>query len=225
MEASMSKETWTTILLCLVLGSVGSFAWWLQLRPPLQADVTALAGLPDQIAQWSSSDVSLDAAVESELRADLNLQRVYYEPTGEMLWLYIGYYGTAAGGRPEHTPRGCYVGANWGIESSRVLEPAPHPPLRLNEYLVTRADERRLVHFWYRSHRSTGLLGGLDQNLDRLIGRLVDGRSDGALIRISTPLRGDDVVGARSRLLSFASSLDPLLADRWPAEHEVSRGS
>jgi len=62
------------------------------------------------------------------------------------------------------------------------------------------------------------MVGGLDQNIDRLLGRLLEGRADGALIRVSTPIQKDDVVGARGRLLSFGSSLDPLLAERWPEE-------
>ena len=60
------------------------------------------------------------------------------------------------------------------------------------------------------------MLGGLDQNLDRLLGRLLEGRADGAFVRISTPL--DDEVLARGRLLSFAARLDPLFAERWPVE-------
>jgi hypothetical protein len=66
------------------------------------------------------------------------------------------------------------------------------------------------------------MLGGWHQNVDRFVGRLTHGRADGALIRISTPLSGGDVIGARGRLLGFASALDPLLAERWPTESEAS---
>jgi hypothetical protein len=77
------------------------------------------------------------------------------------------------------------------------------------------------VHFWYRSAQRTGMLGGWDQNADRFVGRLTDGRADGALVRISTPISGDDEISARGRLLGFASVLDPLLAERWPTESEA----
>ncbi|MCH2187959.1 EpsI family protein, partial [Myxococcota bacterium] len=84
-----------------------------------------------------------------------------------------------------------------------------------------REGQTRLVHFWYRSHRRTGMVGGLDQNIDRMIGRLMDGRADGALIRVSTPITGEDEVSARGRLLAFGAALDPILAERWPTEQEV----
>jgi EpsI family protein len=207
-----------TLLLCVLLVGVGAFAWWLQLRPALGVDASALAALPAQIGDFSSRDVPLEAAEEAELRADLNLQRLYLDPNGDAVWLYIGYYGTARGGRPEHTPRGCYTGAGWGIASTRVLDADPATGLRVNEYVVERDGEHQLVLFWYRSHRKTGLLGGLDQNLDRLLGRLSQGRADGALIRLSTAIEAGDEAAARSRLLALAARLDPLLAARWPEE-------
>jgi len=217
----MNSSNLGTAILIVVLLAVGGFAWSLQLQPTLEIDASALATLPSRIDTYDGHDIPLESTVESVLRADFNLQRAYTS-AGSVVWLYIGYYGTARGGRPEHTPRGCYTGAGWGIESARSLRVVPNGELRVNEYLVERSGERRLVHFWYRSAQRTGMLGGWDQNLDRFMGRLSDGRADGALIRISTPLNGDDEIGARGRLLGFASALDPLLAERWPTESEAS---
>lgn len=205
--------------LSLLLVAVGALAWWLQLQPALVPDPSALVHLPPRIGAWESLDIPLDPSVESILRADFNLQRVYQDPAGRIVWVYLGYYGTRRGGRPEHTPRGCYTGAGWGIEHTRTLVADAGSELRVNEYRVERDGERRLVQFWYRSHRRTGMLGGLDQNVDRLLGRLLEGRADGALLRISTPLATlDDEVSARSLLLSFASALDAEVGARWPTE-------
>jgi hypothetical protein len=88
----------------------------------------------------------------------------------------------------------------------------------VNEFVAERDGERRLVHYWYRSWRRTGIVGGLDQNLDRLAGRLLQGRADGALVRISASLDGVDEVELRSRLLAFGAALEPLLATHWPRE-------
>jgi len=216
----MKSANLGTAILIVTLVATGGFAWSLQLQPPLEIDASALATLPTQIDVYDGEDVPLESTVESVLQADFNLQRAYYG-AGSLVWLYVGYYGTTRGGRPEHTPRGCYTGAGWGIESARTLRVAPGAALRVNEYLVERDGERRLVHFWYRSARRTGMLGGWDQNVDRFLGRLTGGRADGALIRISTPLSGGDEIGARGRLLGFASALDPLLAERWPTEAEA----
>ncbi len=214
----MSRDQLSTALLCAVLVAVGALAWALTLRGAPVVDASALATLPREIDGWRSEDLPIDSVVENALRADFNLQRAYRSSEGGVVWLYLGYYGTGRGGRPEHTPRGCYTGAGWGIPESRVVRADPQGELAMNEYVVERDRERRLVLFWYRSHRRTGMLGGIDQNLDRLAGRLLEGRADGALIRLSTPLRSGETEAARSRLLSFALSLDPLIGERWPTE-------
>ncbi len=216
----MKSARLSTAILSVALLATGGLAWKLQLQPALEIDASALAALPMRIDVYDGIDVSLESTVESLLRADFNLQRAYHG-AGSLVWLYVGYYGTARGGRPEHTPRGCYTGAGWGIESARTLRASPEGALRVREFLVERDGERRLVHYWYRSRRRTGMVGGWDQNVDRLVGRLTSGRADGALIRISTPLGDGDEVGARGRLLGFASVLDPLIAERWPVESEA----
>ena len=214
----MTREQVTTGLLCVALLIVAALAWGLALRPAPRVDASPLATLPREIEEWTARDIPLDSQVESVLRADFNLQRAYRDSGGGLIWLYLGYYGTGRGGRPEHTPRGCYTGAGWGIAEARVLSADPDADLSVNEYVVERDGERRLVVFWYRSHRRTGMVGGLDQNLDRLLGRLFAGRADGALVRLSTRLRPGQEESARSRLLSFARVLDPLLGERWPRE-------
>jgi EpsI family protein len=209
------------VSLVVLMLVVGAAAWWLRLGPQLRADVAPLNDLPLHVGSWKAEELPIGSAVESVLRADLNLQRAYHSPTGDVVWLYVGYYGTERGGRPEHTPRGCYTGAGWGIAAARTLDIDPHGPLRVNEYLVEREGQRRLVHFWYRSHRTTGLLGGLDQNLDRFLGRLLDRRADGALIRISTPLDDGGETAARSRLSAFGSVIDPMIGAHWPTERDA----
>lgn len=207
-----------TFLPLALLGS-GVLAWSIQFRPPLVVNVQPLAELPTRIGSWRAvEDLPMEPAVEAELGADLNLQRAYVGPAAAPVWLYIGYYGTDRGGRPEHTPQGCYPGQGFAISETRVLEVSPAGKLHVNEFLVERSGDRQLVHFWYRSHLRTGMLGGLDQNLDRLIGRIAHGRADGALIRLSTEIGPDGEIEARSRLIAFASELDPLLGPHWPSE-------
>ncbi len=216
----MTRDRLTLAALCVVLVALGALAWVLSLRPALQPQAETLQQLPRSIGGWEGSNVPLENNVESVLQADFNLQRAYQHPTGATIWLYIGYYGTARGGRPEHTPRSCYTSAGWGIARSRTIPVAGQ--LRVRELLVEQPGQRRLVHYWLRSWRRTGMVSGFEQNLDRLRGRLGGGRADGALVRLSTPLDVDEEA-ARSRLIAFATELDPLLAQRWPEEVASSR--
>ncbi len=210
------SERVALILLCAALVAGGGFAWWMRLQPPLEVDVTPLASLPRQVDAWDSIELEVDDRVADELDADFNVQRAYRHPTGQLIWLYVGYYSTERGGRPEHTPRGCYTGAGWELLETRVL---PVADGSIREFLVERGGEHRLVHFWFRSHRRGGLTGGVDLGVDRVIGKLTTGRADGALIRISTPIASRaDAAAARSRLASFRSGLVGQIERRWPVE-------
>jgi EpsI family protein len=198
---------------------VGIAVWWLQLRPALAVDASRLGALPREQDGWRGEAVALEDTVERILRADFNLQRVYTHPDhAEPVWLYVGYYGTERGGRPEHTPHQCYPSAGWRIESERRLDAAP----RANEWVVSQDGQRQLVWFWYQSFRRTGMLGDLELSLDHLAGRLTAGRGDGSLVRLSTPLAPDEPA-ARERLRHFAEALAPQLAERWPNEFPTGR--
>ena len=212
----MKHETITTILLALALLVVGAVAWGLALRPRLSVDATTLSALPTHLGSWESEDVPLEAFAESILRADYNVQRLYRNEFGDVVWVYFGYYGTERGGTPDHTPRVCFTAQGWQIEDHAVVEVAGE--LRVNELVVSLGDERQLVHYWFRSFRTTGLLGDFDRTFDRLLGRLFHDRADGSLVRISTPIEDGDRDSARTRLLAFDTSFDALLAAHWPRE-------
>jgi EpsI family protein len=213
----VSRDTVTTAGLAAALALVGLVAWTLALRPSPLVDVGPLESMPSRLGAWRADEVPLESGVESILQADFNLQRRYANAFGDVVWVYVGYYGTARGGRPEHTPSACYRAHGWEIEEHRVLDAGGG--LRVNELVVSLEGERQLVHYWFRSFRSTGLRGGLDQLLDHLVGRVVHQRADGSLVRISTPLADEDErLAARSRLLQFATAFDAMLADHWPRE-------
>ncbi len=232
----MKRALGSTSLLVALLIGVGAVSWWFQLRPPLDVDAAPLMALPKRLGSWDAIDVPLEESVESILRADANLQRAYVQPLGPMVFLYVGYYGTERGGRPEHTPEVCFHSQGWDIEEQRTLtvdagsgasgspgRDAGARSFRINEFVVEQQGQRHLVEFWYRSHRSTGMLGPFDQALDRLLGRLFDGRSDGSLVRISTPIANGDLVEARSFLLQFAAIVDEELGRHWPLEMAAAR--
>ena len=131
----------------------GALDWVLWLKPPLRVDAAPLAALPESLDGWQGRDIPLEGTVESMLQADFNLQRVYAHPLGDAIWIYVGYYGTARGGRPEHTPPVCFKAHGYRILDRRVVSLDPARGLRANEMLVAYGGHRELVLYWYRSHR------------------------------------------------------------------------
>jgi len=61
-----------------------------------------------------------------------NVYRRYADADGRVIQLYIGYYGTAKGGRPSHVPQYCYTGHGYSIETWENLQ---RPDGRPNEFV------------------------------------------------------------------------------------------
>ncbi len=220
----MSDRTSTIAAVALLL-LAGMAAWWFQLRPALEPAPASLAALPFHLSSFEGIDSPVGDNVEEMLRADFNVQREYLHPLGQVVWLYIGYYGTQRGGTPEHTPHACYVAHGWKVIEEQTLITDAASGHSAVEYLVESRGQQQLVLYWYRSYRSTGLLSTLALQLDHIVGKLAEGRGDGALIRLSTPLIGVDRTAARALLMSFARELEPELAKVWPTEKPASAPS
>ncbi len=209
--------------MALALLLVGVVSWRIHLRTPLEVEATSLAELPLQIDLWRGEEIPLRSGIEEMLDADYNLQRTYVHPLGGVVWLYVGYYGTTRGGRPEHTPWLCYPSNGWKIMRRDIVTLRRDERLRASEIVVEKGGERRLVHFWYQSYRRAGMLGGFDQALERLRNQLLEGRADGSLVRLSAPIAGpEEEASARARLISFSREIVPLLRQHWPRERPRS---
>lgn len=213
-----------SLVLAAFLLAVAGAAWWLMLRPELRVDAAPLDTLPQQLAGLRGSDMSISSDAESMLRADHHVARAYTHALGDVVWAYVGYYGTRRGGRPEHLPATCYQAHGWEILGRRAVDLEASGQRRAVEMVVRRPGEERLVYFWFRSHRRTGMVNGLELTWDHLVGRLADDRADGALVRVSTPVHDGDLVTARSRLAGFGAAFDHALDGRWPNEAPVTSG-
>jgi len=215
----MDSERKLLVALAVALVLTGAVSWHAYLRPTLSVDPASLGSIPHRIGPWSGADHPVDGGVERMLAADYNLQRTYAHPVGDIVWFYVGYYGTERGGRPEHTPWVCYPTNGWKIVRRDVVTTPGVEDWQANELVIEKDGSRRLVHFWYQSYRRTAMTGGVDQAVDRLLGRLFDGRADGSLVRISTPVSDRSAeTAARSRLFAFGREVVPLLREHWPTE-------
>jgi EpsI family protein len=215
----ISQSAFVSIMLILVFA--GCAVWWLQFRTPIELDPSSINRISLSLDRWQGEDISLSDGVERMLRADSQIQRRYQRPNGDLVWLYVGYYGTERGGRPEHTPWACYPSAGWvilsSIETSLSSDSSETLGSRLNELVVELSGARRLVHFWYQTHRTRKIASETGLTLDHVLGLLSpSGRADGALVRLSTPIDQAGIEAARQRLRDFSAAIALDLSENWP---------
>lgn len=204
------------MLVLAMLLLTGLVSWWLLLRPATDHDPLSLDALPAELNGWHSVEIEMDQGVSEMLAADHNVQRAYLHPHGFQIFVYVGYYGTSRGGTPEHTPDVCYPAQGWSILDSRLRRIGGASGFDLQEFTVEKAGEQRLVHFWYRTERTSGITSVTGLRLSHFLGRLTRNRADGALIRLSTPVLAGDRDGARARLFGLDAAVEASLAKIWP---------
>jgi EpsI family protein len=174
-----------------------------------------LASLSHELGGWAGRDVNITPDVLEVLGNGDFLLRVYrQEGTGQpYVDLFLAYFPSQRAGDTIHSPKNCLPGSGWfPIESRRVTVSLPgHAPFPVNRYVIAKGEQRQLVLYWYWSH-NRALASEYWAKLYLVTDAVRLNRSDGSLVRVTTPLEtGEGLDAAQKRLLSFAGNLVPIL--------------
>ena len=159
-----------------------------------------------------------------ELRAlhldDYLLATYSRSPTDMPVGLYMAYYAKQEPGSSTHSPLVCLPGSGWKIGK---VEPRalPYPsaqggPLSVNRAIIQKGESKLLVYFWYREQGAD--LTSTAQIKWNMVKRMMsDRRSDGALIRLITPVsETGGLAEADARLTAFLGEQIGRLSDYVP---------
>jgi EpsI family protein len=180
----------------------------------------ALQSFPQQVGNWTGTDVAIEKDVLQVLGPGDFLSRLYAdagEPAG-YVHLFIAYFPSQRTGDTIHSPKNCLPGAGWTpVESSRIRIAVPgHAPFPANRYIIAKGDSRELVLYWYWAH-DRGIASEYWAKYYLVADSIRLHRSDGSLVRVTTPLlAGETADAAEQRLLPFVRDLVPLLDDYIP---------
>lgn len=169
-----------------------------------------LSSFPLQLNGWTGTDVELDKEQLDVLGPGDFLVRDYNDHKKNVA-LFIAYFPSQRAGDTIHSPKNCLPGAGWApVRSDRTEINVPgHAPFTVNRYLIAKGDERQLVLYWYLAHDRVVA----DEYVSKFY-LVADSirmhRSDGSLVRLSTPLEtGENLESAQSLLTSFAGEIVP----------------
>ena len=172
-----------------------------------------LANLPQQFESWSGTDIPIPQDERDVLGPGDFLLRIYQpghnpEP---YIGLFIAYFPSQRAGDTIHSPKHCLPGAGWlPIENSRVQLSLPgERPFEANRYIIAKGTDRQVVLYWYLAH-NRAIASEYWAKFYLVTDAMTMNRSDGSMIRLTTPLiRGEDPAVAQKRLVSFASLIMP----------------
>lgn len=179
------------------------------LAQPAVPPTLSLNLFPLRLAGWRGRNLPLSSHVLHALRLHDYLNRIYVGSRGRALGLYVAYYPRQRFGDDIHSPKHCLPGSGWEpvLISSAAIPVAHAAPIRVNSYLVERGWQRDLVLYWYQG-RGRVLRSELWGKWYQIWDGLLRHRSDEALVRIVSPVRGS-AAHARARAIAFAGRVYP----------------
>ncbi|AFL89055.1 EpsI family protein [Terriglobus roseus DSM 18391] len=215
----MSRVNWKATTLVLLLAAT---ALTLRIRGEgdLVIPATPLQDLSTTIGKWQGTDLPMAPDVLQVLGDGSFLNRNYREAAtaAPPIDLLIAYFPTQRSGQSIHSPQNCLPGAGWTFEAGGQLDltDTTGKPHHVAEYVVTNGTARYEVLYWYRS-QGRDIASDYAAKGYLLLQSIRDRRTDGALLRIMTPIApGEPQSAARARAVSFTASLNPLLSTYLP---------
>ncbi len=175
-----------------------------------------LDSFPKNLGAWQGEDLKIDTGVVDVLKADDLLMRAYQAADRPPVWLYIAYFQSQRQGETIHSPKNCLPGSGWvATESKRELVPVGQGrSVLLNRYVVQNGLDRQFVFYWYQSHGRT-IASEYSAKAYMVLDALRMNRTDGALVRVSLPLLGDEAAAERIAQ-EFVREIYPLLGQYIP---------
>jgi len=173
-----------------------------------------LKQFPEQLGEWTGADVPIEKDVLDILQPSDYLLRIYQSPQRTpYIDLFIPYYRSQRAGEAPHSPQHCLPGSGWTpIENQQITLTIPsHVPFPANRYLITKGDSRQLVLYWFWAH-DRGVASEYWAKYYLVKDAIQMNRSDGSLVRVTTPMYpGETADAAQRRLLPFIDDVVPLL--------------
>jgi len=174
---------------------------------------TAFVEFPMQLGEWRGHRQSMDGVYSDALNLDDYLLADYVGPAENPVNLYIAYYNSQRKGQAVHSPRSCLPGGGWQM---RDIEQRALPSVSINgrNLVVNRAlielgNQRELVYYWFQQ-RGRVITNEFAVKWFLFWDALTEHRTDGAMIRVITPLpSSSSEADADRRLSEFASRIAP----------------
>jgi EpsI family protein len=179
-----------------------------------------LSSFPSQLANWDSNEIVQDKKTLEVLGPGDFLERVYQDPNQKLPYvdLFLAYFPSQRAGETPHSPQHCLPGSGWNPEENvRITLSFPgHAPFPANRYVIAKADQRRLVLYWFWAH-NRGVASEYWAKFYLVEDAIRMNRSDGSLVRLVTPMFPGETPGAaQQRIQPFTSAVVSLLDNYIP---------
>jgi exosortase D (VPLPA-CTERM-specific) len=200
------------------IGAVGLLTAWSAQREPVKPQRSPFAEFPMSLSGgWVGRPDRLERDVVATLAVDDYLIANYSREREPWVNFYGAWYASQSGGQSSHSPRTCIPGGGWTITELGEASVGGHAGAsKVNRALIQKGEHRQLVYYWF-SQRGRTLTSELAVKWYILQDGIRTGRTDGALLRLVTPVPpNEDIARAEQRLGEFLAAVEPQLRGHMP---------
>ncbi len=190
-------------------------------RQEVVPDRKVFAEFPSRVDGWQGRRDRLESIYLDALKLDDYFIGDFARPGDPApVNFYVAYYASQRAGESAHSPRSCIPGGGWKIADLReeTLEDVSWGgrPLRVNRLVIELGDTRQLVYYWFQQ-RGRDITNEYAVKWYLLQDAIQRNRTDGALVRLTTPLApGEPLAAGDARLRDFAREVVPILREYVP---------
>jgi exosortase D (VPLPA-CTERM-specific) len=171
--------------------------------------------IPWTLGRWRGAPVAMEPAVIDQLHPSDFTTRCYTCPGQQPVELFVAYYASQSKGKSCHSPASCIPGNGWVFEESgtQTLQTPGYGKgaTRLSRAFIEKMGDKRLVYYWF-PQRGRILTSLLQLKLYAFWDTIMENRSDGAMVRLITPVSASErVEHADKRLEEFTRLILPIL--------------
>jgi EpsI family protein len=178
-----------------------------------------LASFPDQIGEWSGTRLDIRADVLDVLGPGEYSQRLYQNPNEDRyVDLFLAYVPNQRTGDWLHSPKHCLPGAGWVpvVQNQLSLARPGGGQITVNRYVIAKGLDQQIVLYWYQSHGRV-VASEYWAKLYLVEDAIRLNRTDGALVRVTTPINSSESLGnGERRAVAFATQILPMLDEYIP---------
>ena len=182
-------------------------------RKQVELERQSLNLFPEQLGTWRSGNPqTLDPEIEAVLGADDYYSVTFQSPEHRLpVSLFIAYYSKQTEGAGIHSPEVCVPGGGWEMSTIQRKEielinaeaKATLGTIPVNRAMIQKGLNKQIVYYWFEG-RGRKMTNDYIAKAFTLFDALTMGRTDGALVRLLTPVRqGESEEEAEERLRLF----------------------
>jgi EpsI family protein len=175
---------------------------------------------PNQVETWTGRRNVMEQIYLDALKLDDYIMADYVRADRGVVNFYVAWYDSQRAGNSAHSPRSCLPGGGWRMTDFSQIDIAEvqvaGQALRANRVQIELGNRKQLVYYWFQQ-RGRVITNEYLVKWYLFVDSLTRQRTDGALVRLVTPLEvGESVANADRRLVEFASTVAPRLERHIP---------